>query len=57
MLIRLSVKQQSSGSFLLCIVKLTIIKIVKNVVMNQFGCVVAYLSSRHWCVYSAQGRV
>ena len=25
--------------------------------MNQFGRVAAYLSSPHWCVYSAQCRV
>ena len=35
----------SSGSLLSCFVKVTIIKIVKNIVMNQFGYVAAYLSS------------
>ena len=33
----------------------TILKLlVKNVVVNQFGRVAAYLSSPYWCVYSAQ---
>ena len=44
----------SSGRLLLCFAKVIIIKIVKNVVMNQFGCVAAYLSSPYWCVYSAE---
>ena len=37
--------KQSSGSLLLCFAKVTIIKIVENVIMNQFGHVAAYLSS------------
>jgi len=40
----------SSGSLLLCLAEVTIIKIVKNVVMNHFGLVAAYLSSRYWYV-------
>jgi len=43
-----------SGSLLSYFAKVIIIKIVKNVVMNQFGRVAAYLSSVYWCVYSAQ---
>jgi len=47
----------SSGSLLLCFAKVIIIKIIKNVVLNQFGRVAAYLSITYWCVYSAQCRV
>jgi hypothetical protein len=43
----------SSGSLLLCFVKVIIIKIVNNV-MNRFGCVAAYLFNSCSCVYSAQ---
>jgi len=42
---------------LLCFAKVMIIKIVKNVILNRFGRVAAYLSSPCWCVYSAQCRV
>ena len=50
--------KSSSGSLLLCFAKVTIIRIVvKNVVMNQFGLVAAYLSSPYGYVYSAQRRV
>ena len=39
------------GSLLLCLAKVIIIKIYsKNVVMNQFGRVAAYLSSLNLCV-------
>ena len=44
----------SSGSLLLCFAKVIIIKIVKDVVISQFGRVAAYLSSPYWCVHSAQ---
>jgi len=47
----------SSWSLLSCFAKVIIIKIVKNVVMNQFGRVAAYLSIPYCCVYSAQCRV
>jgi len=41
-----------SSASLLWFAKVIIIKIVKNVVMNQFGHVVVYLSRLYWCVYS-----
>ena len=41
----------------MCFDKVINIKIVKNVVMNRFGRVAAYLSSPYWCVYSAECRV
>ena len=44
----------SPGGLLLCFAKVIIIKIVKHVVMNQFGRVAAYLSSPYWFVHSAE---